>query len=157
MTAINRNQSSGYQLENLMSGLPNGTYYDVLENLLGGGNNTGNNGSVSEYYLGAGQCAVWQYTANEVYPIIGNINPKMSKPGNTVTITGRGFGNSTGSVTFGTANAQIVSWSDSMIKAVVPGGVVRGSRGCCYECRRCIERGFCRIRYFVGCSGIGSF
>ena len=54
---------------------------------------------------------------------IGNVNPKMSKPGNTVTITGRGFGNSTGSVTFGTANAQIVSWSDSMIKAVVPGGV----------------------------------
>ncbi len=123
MTAINRNQSSGYQLENLMSGLPNGTYYDVLENLLGGGNITVTNGSVSEYYLGAGQCAVWQYTANEVYPIIGNINPKMSKPGNTVTITGRGFGNSTGSVTFGTANAQIVSWSDSMIKAVVPGGV----------------------------------
>ena len=37
MTAINRNQSSGYQLENLTSGLPNGTYYDVLENLLGGG------------------------------------------------------------------------------------------------------------------------
>lgn len=34
-----------------------------------------------------------------------------------------GFGNSTGSVAFGTANAQIVSWSDSMIKAVVPGGV----------------------------------
>lgn len=47
----------------------------------------------------------------------------MSKPGNTVTITDRGFGNSTGSVTFGTANARIVSWSDSMIKAVVPGAV----------------------------------
>lgn len=124
MTAINRNQSSGYQLENLMSSLPNGTYYDVLGNLLGGGNITVTNGSVSDYYLGAGQCAVWQYTADdEGTPIIGNINPKMSKPGNTVTITGRGFGDTTGSVAFGTANAQIVSWSDSMIKAIVPGGV----------------------------------
>lgn len=49
MTAINRNQSSGYQLENLMSSLPNGTYYDVLGNLLGGGNITVTNGSVSDY------------------------------------------------------------------------------------------------------------
>lgn len=48
MTAINRNQSSGYQLENLMSSLPNGTYYDVLGNLLGGGNITVTNGSVSD-------------------------------------------------------------------------------------------------------------
>ncbi len=124
MTAINRNQSSGYQRENLMSSLPNGNYTDVLGNLLGGGNITVTDGSVSDYYLGAGQCAVWQYTADdEGAPIIGNINPKMSKPGNTVTITGRGFGDAAGSVAFGTANAQIVSWSDSMIKAVVPGGV----------------------------------
>ena len=124
MTAINRNQSSGYQLENLMSSLPNGTYSDVLGNLLGGGNITVTNGSVSDYYLGAGQCAVWQYTADEEdAPVIGNINPKMSKPGNTVTITGRGFGDTTGIVAFGTVNAQIVSWSDSMIKAIVPSGV----------------------------------
>lgn len=56
-------------------------------------------------------------------PIIGNINPKMGNPGNTVTITGRGFGNTSGTVSFGTVNAQVVSWSDSLIKVVIPGGV----------------------------------
>ena len=124
MTAINRNQSTGYQLTNLFSSLPNGTYNDVLGNLLGGGNITVTNGAVSDYYLGAGQVAVWQYTATSSdEPIIGNINPKMGNPGNTVTITGRGFGNTSGTVSFGTVNAQVVSWSDSLIKVVIPSGV----------------------------------
>ena len=124
MTAINRNQSTGYQLTNLFSSLPNGTYNDVLGNLLGGGNITVTNGAVSNYYLGAGQVAVWQYTATSSdEPIIGNINPKMGNPGNTVTITGRGFGNTSGTVSFGTVNAQVVSWSDSLIKVVIPSGV----------------------------------
>ncbi len=126
MTAINRNQSTGYQLEGLLSSLPNGTYNDVLGNLLGGGNISVTKGKVSDYYLGAGQVAVWEYTADDNdSPIIGNINPKMSKAGNTITITGRGFGSNVGSVAFGVENAQIVSWSDSLIKVVVPTGVVR--------------------------------
>lgn len=125
MTAINRNQSTGYQLEGLLSSLPNGTYNDVLGNLLGGGNISVTKGKVSDYYLGAGQVAVWEYTADDNdSPIIGNINPKMSKAGNTITITGRGFGSNVGSVAFGVENAQIVSWSDSLIKVVVPTGVV---------------------------------
>ena len=124
VTAINRNQSAGYQLEGLYCSLPNGTYNDVLGNLLGGGKITVTKGKVSDYYLGAGQVAVWQYTAdNNDSPIIGNINPKMSKAGNTVTITGRGFGNNVGSVKFNLTNAQIVSWSDSLIKVIVPNGV----------------------------------
>lgn len=124
LTAINRNQSTGYDLSNLMTNLPNGTYTDELDNLLGGGSITVTNGDVSDYYLGAGQCAVWQYTATqEDAPIIGNVNPKMSKPGNTVTITGRGFGSAAGSVKFGTVNAAIESWSDSMIKVTVPSGI----------------------------------
>ena len=125
MTAINRNQSTGYQLEGLLSSLPNGTYNVVLGNLLGGGNISVTKGKVSDYYLGAGQVAVWEYTADDNdSPIIGNINPKMSKAGNTITITGRGFGSNVGSVAFGVENAQIVSWSDSLIKVVVPTGVV---------------------------------
>lgn len=125
MTAINRNQSTGYQLEGLLSSLPNGTYNDVLGNLLGGGNISVTKGKVSDYHLGAGQVAVWEYTADDNdSPIIGNINPKMSKAGNTITITGRGFGSNVGSVAFGVENAQIVSWSDSLIKVVVPTGVV---------------------------------
>lgn len=124
MVAVNRNQSSGYQLDGLYSSLPNGTYYDVLGNLLGGGNISVTNGKVSDYYLGAGQVAVWEYTATkENAPIIGNINPKMGNPGSTVTITGRGFGSSVGNVVFGTASAQVVSWSDSLIKVIIPSGI----------------------------------
>lgn len=124
MTAVNRNQSSGYQLSGLMSSLPNGSYSDVLDNLLGGGNITVTNGNVSSYYLGAGQVAVWEYTAtSEDEPVIGNINPKMGKSGNIVSISGRGFGSTQGNVNFGTVSAQVVSWSDSLIKVVIPQGV----------------------------------
>lgn len=127
LTAVNRNQSTGYQLTNLTTGLPNGTYSDVLQNMLGGGNITVSSGAVSPYFLGAGQCAVWQYTAeSESAPVIGNINPKMSKPGNTVNITGSGFGSVAGNVKFGVTAASIVSWTDGLIKVKVP--TVAGGR-----------------------------
>jgi hypothetical protein len=44
----------------------------------------------------------------------------MARSGETVVIDGRGFGTSTGTVTFGTTNATIVSWSDTQVKAKVP-------------------------------------
>ncbi len=47
----------------------------------------------------------------------------MAKAGNTVTIDGRGFGSTKGTVYFGTtavSGANIVSWEDTEIKVVVP-------------------------------------
>ncbi len=44
----------------------------------------------------------------------------MGVAGNTVTITGCGFGTTKGIVSFGTKNANVVSWSDSCIKVTVP-------------------------------------
>lgn len=122
LTAVNRNQSTGYSITGLNANLPAGTYSDVLQGVLGGGNITASSsGAVSSFTLGAGQSAVWQYTAGSAAsPTIGNIDPMMGKAGNTVTITGRGFGSVAGQVKFGTASAQIVSWGDSRIAVTVP-------------------------------------
>lgn len=120
-TAVNRSSTRGYDISGALTALPTGTYSDVLQGLCGGGNLTVSNGSIGSYYLGAGQAAVWQYTAtNETAPEIGNIDPLMGVAGNTVTITGCGFGSTAGTVSFGTTNASIVSWSDSCIKVIVP-------------------------------------
>lgn len=120
-TAVNRNTSQGYSITGAFTSLPNGTYADVLQNICGGGTLTVTNGAIGDYYLGAGQCAVWQYTASSANaPEIGNIDPLVGVAGNTVTITGRGFGNNKGTVKFGTVSATVQSWSDSCIKITVP-------------------------------------
>ncbi len=118
--AVNRSTTQGYDITGALTALPDGQYGDVLTNLLGGGTLTVSNGAIGSYYLGAGQAAVWQYNPTDTAPIIGNIDPLIGIPGNTVTITGTGFGNSSGSVHFGTMAAQVVSWSDSLIRVQIP-------------------------------------
>lgn len=127
-TAVNRSSWAGYDITGALTNLPNGVYGDVLQNICGG-NLTVSNGRIGNYYLGAGQCAVWEYTAaNENAPEIGNIDPLMGVKDNIVTITGRGFGSEIGSVNFGVTEAEIVSWSNSCIKLKVP-NVVAGYYG----------------------------
>lgn len=122
LTAVNRNQSTGYSITGLYTNLPAGNYADVMNGTLGGGNiNVNASGAVNAFTLEAGQSAVWQYTTEQTdAPVIGNIDPMMGVAGNTVTITGRGFQDVAGSVTFGTTEAQIEEWSDSRIKVKVP-------------------------------------
>jgi glycosidase len=122
LTAVNRNQSVSYNISGLLTNLPAGTYNDVLGGLLGGNNITvSSSGAVQNFTLGAGASAVWQYTKSQVStPKIGNVNPLIGIAGNTVTICGRGFGTTPGSVKFGTTAATITSWNDSRITAVIP-------------------------------------
>ena len=120
LIAVNRSSSQGYNIGGALTNLPDGQYGDVLCNLLGGGTLTVTGGAVSTYYLQAGQAAVWQYSNDDTAPMIGNIDPLIGIAGNTVTITGSGFGSTTGAVHFGTNTAQVVSWSDSLIQVQVP-------------------------------------
>ena len=122
LTAINRNTSLGYDITDLLTNLPVGTYNDELTGLKGGSPLTVlTGGTVPQYYLGAGVCAVWQYTAgSESAPIIGSVDPLMGITNNNVTITGRGFGSSTGTVKFGASTATVVNWSDNRITVKVP-------------------------------------
>ena len=122
LTAVNRNQNKSYSIDGLCTSLPAGNYSDVMNGLLGGnGITVSGKGSVTSFTLGAGASAVWQYTKNESTQVaIGNVDPGMGIAGNEITITGRGFGNSTGSVTFGKTAATVLNWSDSRITVKIP-------------------------------------
>lgn len=124
LTAVNKSSSTNYTLSGLYTALPAGSYGDVLGGTLGGGTiSVDSTGLVSSgaYVLKAGQAAVWQYTASSTSaPTIGNIDPMMGYAGNTITIDGRGFGTSTGSVYFGSTQANVVSWGDSEVKVQIP-------------------------------------
>lgn len=123
LVAINRNTSTSYPISGLLTSLPAGTYSDVLGGLLSGSSITVSGGAVSNFTLAAGGTAVWQYTTTESTPTIANVGPTMGKPGNTVTIDGRGFGTTAGTVYFGTTavtGSNIVSWEDSEIKVKIP-------------------------------------
>jgi hypothetical protein len=68
--------------------------------------------------------AVWEYKpASYSTPLLGHVGPMLGKAGNTVTIDGRGFGTTKGTVHFGTTavtGAAITSWEDTQIKVKVP-------------------------------------
>ncbi|MBY9078686.1 IPT/TIG domain-containing protein [Paenibacillus sp. HN-1] len=123
LVAINRNTTTSYPVSGLLSSLPAGTYTDVLGGLLNGNSISVSGGAVSNFTLAAGGTAVWQYSTSETTPTIANVGPTMGKPGNTITIDGRGFGSTAGTVYFGTTavtGSNIVSWEDSEIKVKIP-------------------------------------
>ncbi|SHN80738.1 Glycosidase [Paenibacillus sp. ov031] len=123
VVAVNRNLSTSTSISGLTTSLPSGTYNDVLAGALSGNNITSTGGNVANFTLAAGATAVWQYTANTTTPTIGHVGPVMGKAGNTVTIDGRGFGTTKGTVYFGTTavtGSAITSWEDTQIKVTIP-------------------------------------
>ncbi|MGE5545112.1 MAG: S-layer homology domain-containing protein, partial [Bacillota bacterium] len=60
-------------------------------------------------------------------PTITAISESSTPPGAEVVITGSNFGPSQGVVTFGTAEATIISWSNTSITVIVPAGLSPGS------------------------------
>lgn len=76
-------------------------------------------------------------TSNGIYftpsdaPVVDAISPREGEPGTIVTLHGENFGtsNAAGWVSFAGLTAEIVSWSDSEIRVVVPRGVMAGWAG----------------------------
>jgi glycosidase len=132
VVAVNRNLSSSASIGGLITSLPAGSYTDALGGLLNGNSiSVGSGGAVSTFTLAAGGVAVWQYTTGITTPTIAHVGPMLGKPGNTVTIDGRDFGTTAGTVYFGTTavtGANIVSWEDTEIKVIVP-SVAAGKYG----------------------------
>ena len=121
LTAINKSETTGYSITGLNTALPVAGYSDYLGGLLGGSGITVNSGGgVSTFTLGAHTVAVWQATASASAPQVGSIGPTVGQPSMKVTIAGKGFGASTGSVWFGTTSATIQSWSDTSVTFTVP-------------------------------------
>lgn len=123
--AINRSLTTAQPISGFFTAMPAGSYTDVLNGLGLGGNNitVGAGGAVSNFTLAAGAIAVWQYTAAITAPKMAHVGPMMSMPGKTVTIDGRGFGATKGTVKFGSSSvtgANILSWEDTQIKVLAP-------------------------------------
>lgn len=126
LVAINKSASSVYNVSGLNTALPAGTYSDYLTGTLNGGSLTVNSGSggnnpANSFNIGANTVSVWQYTApSATVPQIGSIGPTNAQSGVKVTIGGKDFGTTTGTVKFGTTAATVISWSDTKIVATVP-------------------------------------
>ncbi len=126
LVAINKNTSQAYGISGLYTALPAGSYSDYLNGLLGGFGisvSSGSNGNnpVQNFNLPAHTVSIWVASSTPASPEVGSIGPTVGQPGIQVTIAGKNFGSSTGSVWFGSANASIVSWSDTSVTFTVPG------------------------------------
>ena len=125
LIAINKNDTSSYNITGLYTALPAGNYSDYLTGTLGGfgitvSSGSGGNNPVTNFTIGAHTVAVWQFTTSAITPEVGSIGPTVGQPGTKVTIAGKGFGSSAGSVLFGTTAASISSWSDTSVTFTVP-------------------------------------
>jgi glycosidase len=124
LIAINRDLVNATNITGLVTSLPPGTYTDVLSGLGLNGNSivVGANGAVSNFTLAPGAIAVWQ-AISTTWPVVTHIGPLLGKAGNTVTLDGRNFGATKGSMFFGStqlSGATITSWEDTQIKFTVP-------------------------------------
>jgi glycosidase len=124
LVAINKG-AAAQQITGLNTALPAGTYSDYLTGLLSGvgisvSSGTGGNNPVASFNLPANSVAVWQRTESGGTPQIGSIGPTLAQPGVKVTIGGKNFGSTQGTVKFGTTTATVVSWSPSKIVVNVP-------------------------------------
>lgn len=125
VVAINRDLVNATSITGFFAALPAGTYADVLAGLGLAGNSitVNSSGSVSNFSLAPGAIAVWQYTAATTAPTMAHVGPMMSMAGKTITIDGRGFGATKGTVMFGATavtGTAILSWEDTQVKVQVP-------------------------------------
>jgi hypothetical protein len=125
LIAIKKNESSSYSITGLNTSLPAGSYSDYLTNTLGGfsisvNSGSGGNNPVSNFTLPAHTVSVWQFTESGGSPQVGSIGPTNGQSGVKVTIAGKNFGSTTGTVKFGTTTATVNSWTPTQIVATTP-------------------------------------
>ena len=131
LVAINKNDTTPYNITGLFTALPAGTYVDYLGGIQNGNSLTvtagsGGNNSANNFTIAAHSVSVWQHKVSATSPEAGSIGPHVGQPGMTVTIAGDGFGSTTGTVLFGTTAAAIKSWSNTSVTFTVP-SVAAGS------------------------------
>jgi glycosidase len=124
LIAVNKSETTSYNITGLLTALAPGNYADYLNGLLGGfaitvTNGNGNN-PVTAFPLSPHTVAVWQAAPAAVAPQVGSIGPLLGQSGTRVTIAGQGFGAVAGKVMFGSTSAVVGSWSDSTVSFSVP-------------------------------------
>ncbi len=121
VTAINKSSTVSPTISDLVTALPPGVYTDELAGLKGGQQlRVLNNGSALQLALPPKSVSVWSYVQPAPnLPQVTASRPRLAQKGETITFFGRGFGNSTGSVTVNGNPQQISSWNDEEIEATV--------------------------------------
>ncbi|BDR52287.1 putative cyclomaltodextrin glucanotransferase [Bombiscardovia nodaiensis] len=125
LVAVNKG-TAAYSLDGLLTKLPQGSYADTLQGLLGGGTLTVTKGTkelnpTNHYLLKGGQSAVWSYVApSEGTPQVGNVGPTRGHSGDIVSVTGKNFGTRPGAVTVGGVKAGLGQWSTDKVDFVIP-------------------------------------
>ncbi|MBV9759956.1 MAG: IPT/TIG domain-containing protein [Acidobacteriaceae bacterium] len=125
LVAVNKNDTTSYNITGLYTALPAGTYTDYLGGLLGGtglsvSTGSGSNNPAAALTLGAHSVSVWQLAGGTTAPAVGSIGPTIAQPGVVVTIAGQNFGSATGTISFNGTHATINSWSTNQITFTVP-------------------------------------
>ena len=125
LVAINKNNSATFNISQLNTALPAGTYSDYLGGVLNGMPLTvqagsGGNNPANTFTIPANSVSVWQLAGGEPGPAVGSIGPTVGQPGMNVTIAGDQFGSSPGNVTVNGAAAAIQSWSNTSVTFTVP-------------------------------------
>jgi glycosidase len=121
VVAINRSGDTWYDITNLDTALPGGTYADELDGIINGWEvSVNSDGSIDDFSFGPETVAVWAHNGTTASPTLGHVGPTMGQPGHTVEISGAGFGSTTGSVEIGGNSASILTWSDDHVEAEVP-------------------------------------
>jgi hypothetical protein len=125
LVAVNKSDTTNYNIEGLQTNLPAGNYSDSLHGLLTDGTSleltVGKRGAVEPFTRGKHQVAVWQYTAPEpATPEIGSVGPQLTHAGDQLVIDGRSFTGTQGSVVIGTTKAPVTSWTRHSITVIVP-------------------------------------
>lgn len=87
-------------------------------------------GYIGVYKSGLSSNGVWLQPANAT-PVVTAISNWWGVPGTTITITGSGFGATQGYgyPVFAGTRAEVVSWSDTQVVAIVPEGAATGYVG----------------------------
>ncbi|KHD44749.1 alpha-amylase family glycosyl hydrolase [Streptococcus hongkongensis] len=121
LVAINRSKTSSFTIENVKTTLGAGDYADQLEQMMKGNDiSVSSNGTVKTFTLQPGGVSVWTSTKVSKAPLLGDVDPSMGIAGNKLTLVGQGFGDSNGTVKFGNVDAEVLSWSDTMITIKIP-------------------------------------
>ncbi|WP_077705481.1 alpha-amylase family glycosyl hydrolase [Virgibacillus dokdonensis] len=120
ITAVNKSDKT-YTISNLKTSFPKGKYRDILNsNLAGVDLVVQDNGDADNFDIEPNSVSVWECTQKSESPLIGHVGPMEGQYGNTVTVSGEGFGKERGTLKIGDEKAKIISWDDSKIKFQIP-------------------------------------
>lgn len=121
VVAINRQPDQSESVPSVSTELPDGTYTDELDNLLGGGSIDASGGTLDSFTLGGGEVNVWASTpsTSPTTPRLGTLVSTMGSAGQTVYLYGEGLGTDV-TVEFGGVEATVNAGSENHVEVVVP-------------------------------------